>query len=116
MGSGSSGGTALTTVMIEFRVLTILSLNRSLKQLELGTLPVRLFRNVNPAAGRFGTNLPIQVEFSLKATISLQAGREGRKTREPNRLRCSWRRPQQCDPKQNLREGFWAQCFQEKDT
>lgn len=53
LGSGSSGGTALTTLMIEFRVLTVLCLKISLKQLELGRLPVRLFRNVNPAAGWF---------------------------------------------------------------
>lgn len=53
LGSGSSGGTALTTSMIEFRVLTFLCLKISLKQLELGRLPVRLFRNVNPAKGGF---------------------------------------------------------------
>lgn len=51
LGSGSSSGTALTTAMIEFMVLTILCLKGSLKQLELGRLPVRLFRNVRQAAG-----------------------------------------------------------------
>lgn len=73
LGSHSSGGTALTTAMIEFRVITILCLKRSLKQLELGRLPVRLFRKVGVL---LGTNLHIQAEISLKAAISLERRRE----------------------------------------